>query len=175
MREIEMKFRVNDLDDFIKLLTLKECVISDELKQFDTIYVMDLNDVKSKEGSVWLRVRKSNDVVELNYKKQSVNKMESKEIEFGVTSYDDANELLKALGYKEWVRVNKVRRFTKYKDVNICIDVVERLGSFVELELLIGEDNDVDYESILNNVAIELGIDINDRVDSHYDTMISEL
>lgn len=175
MREIELKFKVENLNDIITFLEKNNCELSSVMKQNDTIYVQDLNDVESKEGSIWLRVRKTNDVVELNYKKQSAKKMESEEIEFEVDSYEKANAFLKALGFKEWVQVNKKRRYSKYKDYNICIDEVERLGSFIEIELLVKEQDDINYEEQLLTVAKEMGIDANNRINSHYDTMISEL
>ncbi len=127
------------------------------------------------ENSVWLRIRQTNNEVELNYKKQSALKMESEEIEFGVTSYDKANAFLSALGFHKWVEVKKVRRYSQYKDCNICLDSVERLGDFVELELLIPEKENIDYEAKLLAYAQELNIDITKRINSHYDTMISEL
>lgn len=175
MREIELKFKVKNLNEIIKFLEDRNCQISSINYQCDTIYVSDLDNTESKEGSVWLRVRKTNDKIELNYKKQSAKKMESEEIEFEVDSYEKANSFLKALGFKEWVQVNKKRRYSKYKDCNICIDEVEKLGFFVELELLIEEENDCDYEKQLLDLARELRLDISNRINIHYDTMISKL
>lgn len=176
MREIELKFKVDNIDDIISFLEKnKKCEISDTECQYDTIYVQNLNNVESTEGSIWLRVRKTNGKIELNYKKQSAKKMESEEIEFEVSSYEKANAFLKALGFKEWVQVNKKRRYAKFQEYNICIDEVERLGTFVEIELLINEENDINYEEQLLNVAKEIGINTDSRINSHYDTMISEL
>lgn len=175
MREIELKFKVDSFDSIIDKLIGNGSKISDELNQSDTIYVSDLSDTESKEGSLWLRVRKVNDTIEMNLKKQSKEKMESEEIEFEVSDYDLANKFLLTLGYKPWVQVNKKRKYSKYEDVNICMDEVERLGCFIELELLIPEDNDIDYESELLGVAKTLGINPENRINSHYDTMISEL
>ena len=175
MREIELKFKVDNLDVLINKLKEEQCEISAVKMQNDTIYVQNLDDTESKEGSVWLRVRKENDKIELNYKKQSKKKMESEEIEFEVSSYELANQFLKALGYLPWVEVNKKRRYSKYKEYNICIDEVEKLGSFVELEILVDKDNKEDYELALLEVAKKLGINPDKRINSHYDTMISEL
>ncbi len=175
MREIEIKFRVDNFENLIKSLEDKGCSIGEEVIQKDTIYVFDLDNVESVEGSVWLRVRDTNGVIELNYKRQSSSKIESREIEFKVSSYEKANSFLKELGYNEWVRVNKVRRYSKYKDFNICIDSVERLGDFVELEILVEDNNDIDYEKLIIDTANELGIDINNRFDGYYDEMIYNL
>lgn len=176
MREIELKFRVDDLDKFIKKIEELGCVVGDTINQNDTIYVANLDNTDSIEGSIWLRVRKVNDKIEMNYKKQAAKKSESQEIEFGVDDYEKANSFLKALGYKEWVRVNKKRRYSKYENANLCIDEVERLGSFVEIEYLIDEnDKNTNYEDELLKVAEYLGIDTEKQVHSHYDTMIAEL
>lgn len=101
--------------------------------------------------------------------------MESEEIEFEVSSYEKANAFLLALGYKPWVEVNKKRRYSKYQDCNICIDEVERLGSFIELEFLVEDSNIENYEEKLLEIDKILNIDTNNRINSHYDTMISEL
>lgn len=175
MREIELKFKIDNLEKLVKELENKGCDISQLKVQCDTVYVNNINNTESVEGSVWLRVRKENDKIELNYKKQSSKKMESEEIEFEVGSYELANRFLKALGYTPWVEVNKKRRYTKYNEFNICIDEVEKLGAFIEIELLVNEEDKKEYEEELLNVARELGIDINKRINSHYDTMISEL
>lgn len=176
MREIELKFKVDNLAEFTNNLESLNCTISDYIMQNDTIYVFDLDNVESCAGSVWLRVRRVDDKVELNYKKQSLKKSESQEIEFGVDDYEKANSFLKALGYKEWVRVNKKRRYSKYEGANICIDEVERLGNFVEIELLVDEEDKVDnYEDELLKIAEKLGINIKNKVDDHYDTMIANL
>lgn len=175
MHEIELKFKVDNLDKIVNYLESIDCRISNPITQSDSIFVENLENVDSVEGSVWLRIRKTDNTIELNYKKQSAKKMESEEIEFEVSDHDKANDFLSALGFKKWVEVNKRRRYTKYKDCNICIDQVERLGDFIELELLVDEKNDVNYEEALLNIAKELNIDTNSRINSHYDTMISEL
>lgn len=175
MREIELKFKVDNLDKIINYLESINCKLSTTIVQNDSIFVENLNNTESTEGSVWLRIRKTNDKIELNYKKQSAKKMESEEIEFEVNSYEKANDFLKALGFKQWVEVNKKRRYTKYKDCNICIDQVERLGDFIELELLVESKDNYNYEEQLLSIAKELNIDVNNRINSHYDTMISEL
>jgi len=178
MREIELKFQVGDLDGVVKKLESLGCKISDVVEQKDTIYVENLNTIESKEGSVWLRVRKTDGIVELNYKKQKKKKSESQEIEFGVLDYEKANLFLQALGYKEWVKVHKKRRYTTYLQATICMDEVERLGSFVEIEFLIEETDhrmDYDYEEELFTIAKKIGIDITKQIYSHYDTMIASL
>ena len=175
MREIELKFKVDDMNDLLAKLRDMDCEVSEILSQNDTIYVSDLNHVESVEGSIWLRVRKENEKVELNLKKQSAKIQESKEIEFEVSSYEKANQLLETLGYQKWVVVNKKRRYSKYLNYNLCIDEVERLGSFLEIELLVDEEDKKDYISDLLEIAKTFELTEDNIVNSHYDTMISEL
>lgn len=175
MREIELKFHIQDKEKLMNKLSNLNCNVGSLITQNDTIYVNDLNNVESIEGSVWLRVRKENDHIELNYKKQSNRLQDSKEIEFGVDSYEKANQFLEALGYKKWVEVNKKRRYSKYLNYNLCIDEVERLGNFIEIELLVDENDKKDYTEDLLSVAQLLGLNKKDIVNSHYDTMIYEL
>lgn len=100
MREIELKFKVDNLDKIVDYLESIDCRISNSITQSDSIFVENLEMTESVEGSVWLRIRKTDDIIELNYKKQSAKKMESEEIEFEVSDYDKANDFLSALGFK---------------------------------------------------------------------------
>lgn len=175
MREIELKFKVEDMNDLLDKLKNLGCEISKIFSQNDTIYVSDLNQVESVEGSIWLRVRKENEKVELNLKKQSAKIQESTEIEFEVSSYEKANQLLETLGYQKWVVVNKKRRYSKYLNYNLCIDEVERLGTFLEIELLVDEEDKKDYIPNLLEVSKLFQLTESDIVNSHYDTMISKL
>lgn len=175
MREIELKFKIKNMNSFMEKLKELDCKIGDIVLQNDTIYVVDLNHVESVENSIWLRVRKENEKVELNLKKQSSKIQESKEIEFEVSSYEKANQLLETLGYQKWVVVNKKRRYSKYLNYNLCIDEVERLGSFVEIELLVDEEDKRDYIPALLEVAKLFDLIEENIINSHYDTMISLL
>ena len=65
---------------------------------------------------------------------------------------------------------------TKYKDFNICIDEVKRLGDFIEIEILTDEGNEIEkYERKILEIARELEINEKDRVRNFYDSMIAEL
>lgn len=175
MREIELKLRVRNLEDLLLKIKKMDCEIGSPIFQNDTIYISDLKNTKSNEESVWLRIRKENEKIELNYKKQSAFLEESQEIEFEVNSYEKAKEFLEALGYKKWVEVNKKRCYSKYLNYNLCIDEVERLGSFIEIEIVVEENDTKNYIEDLLSVAEELGLNKEDIVKSHYDTMISQL
>lgn len=176
MREIELKFKVENLEDVKRKLINSECEMSEELHQKDTIFVSDLNDTKSEEGKIFIRIRKENEKIELNLKKQGKERIESKEIEFNVDSFEKTNDFLETLGLKQWVTVEKTRVTTKYKEFNICIDVVKELGNFVEIELLTDDNLDIEIcKNKLLEIAKELNINTENIVKKHYDTMMNEL
>lgn len=176
MQEIEIKFKVDDIDSIKNKLLKLGCVFSSDLIQKDTIFIPDLNDIATGEGKIFIRIRKVNDKNELTLKRQSNSTSQSKEIEFEISNFDSAYDFLETLGLKEWVTVEKKRVTTKYKDFNICIDSVKRLGDFIEIEIITPEDNKVSYyEEEILKIAKEFQIDINNRINNHYDTMINEL
>ncbi len=176
MQEIEIKFKINNLDNLKNKLIESGSVLSEELYQKDTVFVPTLKDTSNGEGKMFIRIRKENDKTELTLKKQSSKIMQSKEIEFEVSNYESAKDFLLTLGLEEWVTVEKRRVKTKYKGFNICMDIVTRLGVFVEVEIITEEENKTDYyENKILEVCHELGIDTKERINSFYDTMISEL
>lgn len=175
MKEIEVKYQLEDRNKFLKKLEALGCEISEVNHQKDTIYVSDVNHIENTPGSIFLRVRKDNDKIELNAKKHEKVMQARTEVEFGVSSYSDANKFLELIGFQKWVEVSKKRVHTFYKDCNICIDEVDTLGSFVELEYVV--DDKEEEEKVLEKIekiAKEIGIDTKRVVNQYYDEMIAE-
>lgn len=176
MQEIEIKFRVQNLLQIENSLTNNGCTFSKELNQKDVIFVPNIKDTSNKDGNIFVRIRKSNENIELNLKKRSSNLIQAKEIEFNIDNFEAANDFLETLGLYKWVTVEKQRKTTKYKNFNICIDTVKGLGNFIEIEIITFEDDKVDYyEEEIIKIAKELGINIEDREYRLYDSMIDEL
>lgn len=176
MQEIEIKFKVEDIDGLKEKLASYGSKLSEELHQKDTVFVNNLEDTTSSEGKMFVRIRSVNGKNELNLKKQSKDIINSKEIEFEVSDYNGAYDFLDTLGLKEWVIVEKIRVTGKYEEFNVCIDTVKHLGSFIEIEFVTEDDKNINgYEEKILEVAKKLGIDIKNRVNSHYDTMLNEL
>jgi adenylyl cyclase CyaB, putative len=176
MQEIEMKFKIDNVEIIKKKLKQLGCKLSKELNQKDTVFVPDINDTSTGKGKMFIRIRNANGTNELTLKKRSNSTIESKEIEFEVSSFDKAYEFLDTLGLVEWVTVEKKRITTNYKKFNICIDEVNRLGNFIEIEIVTEEENRTSfYEQEIMEIAKELGIEIKSRINNFYDTMIREL
>ncbi len=133
-REIEAKFYVRDL------ATITSCLLS-----FDThlsaprTYEINLrfdtpNGDFKREGRV-LRLRRD-DTVRLTYKDGSENKggvLLRREIEFAVSDFDSAQELIEALGYEVVFIYEKYRTTYELDGAHVMLDEMP-YGNFVEIE-----------------------------------------
>ena len=179
MREIEVKIRTKDLKTVeIKLRELGY-VLSAPISQQDTIY--SYGDgmrewEESKEGSVVMRIRRMDGKAEFNLKKQRTNELDNLEYETTIENPEAMHAILLTLGYKPKVEVKKIRRKGKLGEYEICLDEVERLGGFVELEKLAPEDADpVAVQEELLRTLESLGLSRQDQESRGYDTQIFEL
>jgi adenylate cyclase class 2 len=176
MREIEVKMRVHDLAAIERKLGELGCVLSTPITQEDSIYgkIGDLGAwTKSKEGHVVMRIRRQQDSATFNLKEQKSSELDNIEIETKVQNPDAIHNILQRLGYEPHVTVKKTRRKGRFKDYEICLDTVEELGDFVELEKL--ADDNADPEQVLEELLLELeslGLSRNDREMRGYDTQI---
>ena len=72
--------------------------------------------------------------------------------------------------------MSKTRQTGKLNDVEVCIDSVEGLGDFMELERL--ADENVDSAAITDDlwrIMVELGISRQDEVTDGYDILMKKL
>ncbi|TSC55658.1 MAG: putative Adenylyl cyclase CyaB [Parcubacteria group bacterium Gr01-1014_18] len=179
MREIEIKLRVKNLHDLEKRLAEKGCVISSPIAQHDVIYSKggDVNAWKeSKEGDVVLRIRHLASTAEFNLKQQKSSEMDNLEYETEVKDPAVLHNILLVLGYTPEVEVKKMRRKGKLGKYEVCLDEVEQLGTFIELETL--TDEDVDPAKVREDLFVELeslGLSRFDEETRGYDTQIYQL
>jgi predicted adenylyl cyclase CyaB len=86
----------------------------------------------------WLRLRNENGKYSINYKNwHSTKNGKAYSCDEFETHIDDLNTIKKlftALDIKPLVKVDKIRKTWNYKEYEISIDIVEKLGTFVEIE-----------------------------------------
>ena len=176
MREIEVKLRVNNLEELEQQLKDVGLTISKEIVQHDVIY-SNANDthsfIESYEGCNILRIRNENGVSIMNLKQQRSGEMDNIEYETEVKDGDAMHNILLLLGWKPEVEVKKVRKKGKLGGYEICLDRVEQLGDFVELEKL--TDENVDPEKVRDELFKELekfGLKREQEETKGYDTQI---
>jgi adenylate cyclase class 2 len=92
-----------------------------------------------------------------------------KEIE--VSDGNVLQEIFLMLGYSKTVEVKKKRVKTKFKDYEICLDEVDGLGSFIEVEKITSEDGEA-VQTELFKFLQSLGVKLEDRVRVGYDSLM---
>ena len=82
------------------------------------------------------------------------------EIETAIGHAPDLEAILTALGYRSILTVKKSRKLFKGREaldgVSLCLDQVEGLGSFLELEYLLADDLDPEKRESIRNRLLSL-------------------
>lgn len=151
MIEVEAKFKLSpevSRDQLIDIITTKIDAPLKEKHQIDTIFLLpDQVSLPIVPGSKIMRVRDVLDPTSgaliktlMTLKVEREIKLASDEYEFTVENGAAARKMLVAMGWQEVVTVDKLRAESRIDRYNICIDEVARLGLFIELEVMAGDD-----------------------------------
>ncbi len=137
--EIELKFPLLNSKELAETLHRIAKLKKQGDLQKDTYYTPAHRDfVKQKPISEWLRLRESKKGCSLNYKKWHTTEGEKTvscdEYETKIDNILSLTKLLKNLDFKELIVVEKSRTSWEYKDVEISIDEVTGLGTYIEIE-----------------------------------------
>ncbi len=176
MYEIEIKFKVKDKEKLLnKLKDDFNCSFSNTKTQEDVVFLpVDKATYPVPAGLSVIRIRNENNKKKTaTLKQKQTNRVAAKEIEFVIGSTKQFSEFLEAINYKEVVRISKKRINTKYKDFNICVDEVKKLGTIIEIEKLSKNKDDIEIiEKEICDFASLLEINIEDKINNRYDTII---
>ncbi|MGC9603586.1 MAG: class IV adenylate cyclase [Minisyncoccia bacterium] len=179
MREIEIKLRVADPKALEEKLKERGCVLSEPIHQHDTNYALrgSSNEFESaKEGDIIIRIRRQDGGTELNLKQQRSSESDNTEYESEIENPDAVHQMLLLLNWYPAIEVRKIRRKGKLGDYEICLDQVEELGNFMELEKLAPDDADPEkVREELFGVLDSLGLSRKDEEIRGYDTQIYQL
>jgi adenylate cyclase class 2 len=179
MREIEIKLKAKNFENLEKSLNDKGVFLSQPVTQQDVIYTLN-NSTKefdvAEENDVVIRIRYLKDRAILTLKKQCSSESDNLEYETEVKEPEQIHGILLTLGWKPIIEVNKVRRKGRLEEYEICLDQVEKLGNFVELEKLAADDaNPEQIREELFRELERLGLSRNDEETRGYDTQMYQL
>jgi len=170
--EIEVKAKVGDFELLKNKLIEIGCILSEPIIQHDYIYTIKYLDIKKGyDGSAVLRIIEQNDKIIFTLKKNRSNELDCIEKEVFVSNRETMQEIFELMGYESNVEVNKKRIKTNYGEYEICLDEVEGLGSYVEVEKMSDEDGEK-VQNELFEFLQTLGVAKEDRVFNGYDTLI---
>jgi adenylate cyclase, class 2 len=169
-REIEVKVKIESFDEVLGKLKELGCEFSEPVRQEDTIFInYDRPFIEFTTHDPFLRIRKTKGKTIFTFKQGE--EMNSVEREFEVSDAEQLEDTLKFLGFRPEVKVSKVRQKSRYKDYEICLDQVESLGSYIELEKITEEEADMVQAEMMQFLE-SLDIKSKDRVLNGYDTLV---
>ena len=185
MREIEIKARLQNREGTLAVLAAEGVVLGESVHQRDQVFGLPGEAGGDGNTASWLRVRTETRGYGENetkralftFKRSVTGQLDSIERETEVGDPDVMIAIVKELGFVPFSDLSKIRQTGKLDDIEVCIDSVEGLGDFMELEQL--ADEDVDPAAIVNGLwgkMAELGITSrHDEVRDGYDILMKKL
>ncbi len=173
--EIEVKAKVKDRERLMAKIGELGCALSEPIRQEDEIFV-DFSGPLLNHGSGKniLRIRRTADKAIFTLKRnREEDELDCIEKEVEISEAGTFKEILGYLGYREAIKVKKVRRKGIYGDYEICLDEVEGLGDFIEVEKMSEEDGKKIQEELMVFLR-SLGVREEDRVFKGYDSLLEE-
>ncbi len=144
--EVEIKAKVNDFTEIKKTLDEIGANFIKSETQIDKIFgaakFLD-SEHKIIEGGIVARIREVDSKKTLEFK-EILREKGGIELSCGVPSIELAEKILKKLDFEEAFTIEKSRESYLYKDFTVCLDKVEQLGNFIEIEKLINDESKAD-------------------------------
>ncbi|WP_260478302.1 class IV adenylate cyclase [Nonomuraea sp. WAC 01424] len=140
-QEIEVKYRVGDLDALVSALAARGAALSPPVWQDDQAYAQPGWDYgQSKIGVVFARLRTTENGRHLfTVKKPLANEQACLEHESPVADREQMHEAITTMGFRPTARIVKTRRTAVLDGLSVCVDEVEHAGIFMELERTVVE------------------------------------
>jgi adenylate cyclase class 2 len=148
MIEVEIKARITDPEAFEKALTALGFAKGPVVCEQDIYF--NGNDRDFRKTDEALRIRTCRDMITdavintLTYKgpKLGTESQTRRELEISIEGGSDMSLILSALGYTQVLEVSKHRQMFRQGKITACIDHVDSLGDYLELEKMIDDQND---------------------------------
>jgi len=118
--------------DIARRLAEAEAEFVREERQDDAYFNHPVRDFKVTDEA--LRVRKIGRMRFLTYKGPKLSKRTKMREEYEVPVGEGICEILIRLGFRQSLTVSKTRRYYRLEGFDVCVDEVEGLGAYIEVE-----------------------------------------
>ncbi|GLZ15862.1 hypothetical protein Acsp04_60970 [Actinomadura sp. NBRC 104425] len=181
VQEIEVKYRVIEGTALEAALAGRGVVLSAPVRQDDQAYAprgWSYGDSKIGVPFARLRTQEGRCGHLFTVKRPVANEQACVEHETMVQDRAQMHEALVAMGFRPTVRIVKTRRTARMDtrelgEVAVCVDEVEHLGLFLELEALVRGGSAEGAQRALDRVARSLGVGL-ERVSDTYDSLVRQ-
>ena len=167
MREIELKAALDSISPMTLAQRLTEMgFVQGAVVKDEDVYFQGKGEGTGLHNQV-LRLRTSRDLLAgytrcyLTYKgpREESVRQSREEIQTGIEDADAAAQLLERLGYSPLLTVKKPRRHYHIDAVTACLDAVEGVGPFLELEILAPQEEQQEAFKRLMSLLKEIGLE----------------
>lgn len=182
MLEIEVKLPIDNADSIRDIITGLGFEEAGEFRERDLYFDSVQGQIKNSGQA--LRVRENTNLksgrtyAEVNFKDRKLDDvtMSRREVETEVVDGEAMVDILKSLGFMpvEPYVVKTRQLFCRY-DMNACIDIVEGLGVFLELEIVAevpegADEQDVRIEGLsrIEDVLKQIGYSVEETINRSY-------
>jgi adenylate cyclase class 2 len=179
MREIEIKVKVADNATILATLAKQGIAVSKPVTHHDRVFGVPGENGGTDKPAPWLRIRtETKDGMKTHYftlKKSVTSQMDSIEHETIVEDDVELEKIIQHINFTPYSDLTKTRQKAKMGDIELCIDTVDGLGDFVEVEKI--TDEDADYETVaaeLWAVLDSLEVSREDLVTDGYDVLMNK-
>lgn len=140
-REQELKFRVHDRAAVVLGLGRLGIELSAPVQQLDQAYApRTWADHDDRTGVAFARLRTVGTRHTFTIKQPVTGVLDCTEYETEVADREHMHHAILAMGYRPTVRITKTRQTARHGDIAICLDTLDGLGDFLEIEYLADQD-----------------------------------
>ena len=179
MIEVEIKIKIKDANLAEENLQKLGFSKGDFLKEFDIYFDNLEHEIKKSDGA--LRIRSSKNITlnqqahYLTFKGPKLDQVSNtrKEIEIRIEDGEKGKAILSSLGYTLVYPVIKTRQYYHFNEITACLDQVENLGNFLEMEVIVSSE--CERENALGqlfSLLQKMGYQPQDVVRTSYLTML---
>lgn len=173
MREVEVKYQVRDTETLLVALKTRGIEPGAPVYQDDQAYAPEgWTYGDAKRGMSFVRLRTVEDQHTFTLKRPAENALSCDEYETTVADREQMHHAILAMSFSPTVRIAKVRCIATVDDLVLCVDEVETLGTFLELERIVPDD--VPGEAVQAELAgfvASLGVQA-ERTRETYDSLV---
>ncbi|SCL20551.1 adenylate cyclase, class 2 [Micromonospora pallida] len=171
--EVEVKYQVGDLAALEAALAAHGVVLSAPVVQDDQAYARVGWDYgQSKIGVPFARLRTERGRHLLTVKTPVANEQSCVEHETEVADREQMHAAIQQLGFYPTVRIRKTRRTATLGLMSLCVDQVDGIGAFLEIERIVdGGESGERVQAELDRFAVALGAPLR-RTNETYDSLI---
>lgn len=189
MIEVEVKLKIDSAESIEKKLIELGFKKGQTLQEIDYYYngvdrdfrasgeALRLRLVESLDGSAVVADRPGEPLIQMTYKGPKLDNVSMSRVEHQVNidNFETMLSILSSLGYKPVEPVIKLRRELFSEEICACVDTVDGLGDYLELEIM--ADKESHRENALDRISVvlkQLGYSISDTTTTSYLSMLEK-